>query len=270
MPAFDVIKALKEKKSAAVPHTLGNAKQDLCNANEDHNDIEEEAFLLDTYENARLLAKVLSPESVKWEQSTFSLDFQRRLPQLQTIYIAENAISEQQAIQLLQNIYFSKEQQLMKYLKHSKRNVLCFSQRETFPKWLLDFATGLHASLKSVHEKILPLEFNHVLINEYNSHTGILAHADGPLYQDSVVNISIGSPVLFRFKNSTTKEESHVILRDKSLILFTGDVYSKFTHEIAYSFDADVPLVERNGRRISITMRYCPPSNAEEERAVGE
>lgn len=82
------------------------------------------------------------------------------------------------------------------------------------------------------------------LLNEYEPGQGIMAHADGPFYHSRVAIISLGGPAIFRFKRRLIAEEisadsqesvpaGTVVLEPRSLIVFEGEAYHDYLHEIA-------------------------------------
>jgi len=134
---------------------------------------------------------------------------------------------------------------------------------------------------------------NHVLINEYQGHEGILPHTDGPIYLDRTATFSIASgDVLFHFTertidndnnhgngngsvNETNKRASVMQVKlhgNGSLVVFTNDAYTNHCHSIddrihdlveyAGRNCANAPMGEavQRGHRISLTFRHKFPS----------
>lgn len=140
---------------------------------------------------------------------------------------------------------------------------------------------------------------NHTLINQYLPNQGILPHKDGPAYYPKVAIISIGQEVIMSFRK-TLKDEiptQSVILENGSLIVFEKDAYNHYLHNIndsivdttfnknilnaimhsdtgdrttggdkkdgensARNGENCVQIIERTEERISLTIRYVPPS----------
>jgi len=89
---------------------------------------------------------------------------------------------------------------------------------------------------------------NHVLLNEYEPGQGILPHTDGPQYYPRVAILSLGSPCLMRFRPRLAPAKVgaaaadggegeggggfEVALAPRSLLVFSGVVYSSFLHGI--------------------------------------
>lgn len=139
---------------------------------------------------------------------------------------------------------------------------------------------------------------NHVLVNEYLPHQGIMPHTDGPLFYPVISTISCGSHTVLRFheklsfydnnitninqNNEQNISESKIVcqllLEPRSLLIVSDDLYSKYLHSIAEvsqdliasslanlelctSFNGRVgELVERS-RRISLTIRHVPKTS---------
>ncbi|XP_011703443.1 PREDICTED: alpha-ketoglutarate-dependent dioxygenase alkB homolog 6 [Wasmannia auropunctata] len=107
---------------------------------------------------------------------------------------------------------------------------------EEIPDWLqryIDKVTALNAFEKGV----LP---NHVLINEYLSGQGIMAHSDGPLFYPVVTTVSCGSHTLLDFykRLETTEQqqpklEFSLLLERRSLLVLQKDLYHNYLHSIA-------------------------------------
>uniref|UniRef100_A0A6B2LKU4 Fe2OG dioxygenase domain-containing protein n=1 Tax=Arcella intermedia TaxID=1963864 RepID=A0A6B2LKU4_9EUKA len=78
-------------------------------------------------------------------------------------------------------------------------------------------------------------KFNHVLLNQYNDGMGIGAHKDGPLYEDIVFVLNLGGPAAIKFFENEKDKDSRswsVFLEERSLLIFSGDAYNNFYHEI--------------------------------------
>ena len=89
----------------------------------------------------------------------------------------------------------------------------------------------------------IPAEMNHVLINEYTTTQGIMAHEDGPLYDPLVAIVSLGATVNLEFiqkrRDSHKLEDDEAaqhriscILSPRSLVVFRGKFYSDYLHGI--------------------------------------
>jgi alkylated DNA repair dioxygenase AlkB len=119
----------------------------------------------------------------------------------------------------------------------AKRNVALFDSRlEAFPEPLDKLARMLH------HCGVFPeAPPNHILINDYEPHQGILAHTDGPAYKSRTATISLGGDVLLwftpRLNNKIDSGESvdslPMILSGKgSMVVFTDSAYLDYMHSI--------------------------------------
>jgi alkylated DNA repair protein alkB homolog 6 len=121
---------------------------------------------------------------------------------------------------------------------------------------------------------------NHLLINEYEPHQGIMAHTDGPAYAPRTATISLGcGAVLLQFTPTTAaggddnddcrpeQETFQVVLQGHgSLVLFEDAAYSSLQHSImehctvehadATCRNADEGATVRRDYRISITIRH--------------
>merc|ERR1711865_853958 len=121
---------------------------------------------------------------------------------------------------------------------------------------------------------------NHVLLNEYNPGEGILPHTDGPSYEHCTATLSLGSDAVMEFSkrlksneigttennNSTNRfRNKQVLLESGSLLVFQGDAYLNYCHEIPMTLQDittdnclnNLPnqIISR-GRRYSLTFRH--------------
>jgi alkylated DNA repair protein alkB homolog 6 len=118
---------------------------------------------------------------------------------------------------------------------------------------------------------------NHILVNEYQTGQGILPHTDGPAYVARTATLSLGhSDVLLKFVPRLRTEdigrvcvdtaEEVQLEGDGSLVVFSHDAYSNYTHgiedcttEVASDkcVNAETGTVINRGRRISLTFRHA-------------
>ena len=115
------------------------------------------------------------------------------------------------------------------------------------PHWLAELCEAF------THTRLFPdplLSPNHVLINEYQPAEGIMHHTDGPLYEDRVAIISLGSCAVMTFRPRVHTEdikrsegespqdfqarpdETTVVLRPRSVLFFSADAYTHYMHGI--------------------------------------
>jgi len=139
-----------------------------------------------------------------------------------------------------------------------------------------------------VKRDIFPSSYppNHVLLNEYNPGEGILPHTDGPSYEHCTATLSLGSDAVMEFSkrlksneigttatkiatennNSTNRfRNKQVLLESGSLLVFQGDAYLNYCHEIPMTLQDittdnclnNLPnqIISR-GRRYSLTFRH--------------
>lgn len=82
---------------------------------------------------------------------------------------------------------------------------------------------------------------NHCLVNSYAPGEGIMAHTDGPAYEHVTATLSCGQDRLMYFRprlrpsqvgEATDAPLASVLLRRRSLVVFSGDAYINQTHGI--------------------------------------
>ena len=111
---------------------------------------------------------------------------------------------------------------------------------EPLPSWISSLVDAL------VRSGAWPVDIvggapNHCLINEYEPGTGLTPHTDGLLYAPHVVTLSLGSDVVLDLHLPTIADEADasatpvtsLLLRRRSLNIYSGRAYSELFHGIA-------------------------------------
>lgn len=150
------------------------------------------------------------------------------------------------------------------------QNVLL--SRDPLPEWLTEPLAARFAAL-GVFEGV-PAGMNHVLVNNYRSGEGIMAHEDGAAYFPVTATVSLGShAVLDVYEKGSTGEQGprwRILQEPRSLLVTRDAAYSETLHGIA-EVEGDevggvanfellgeperyVGFVER-GERVSLTCR---------------
>ncbi|OAD53209.1 putative alpha-ketoglutarate-dependent dioxygenase ABH6 [Eufriesea mexicana] len=152
---------------------------------------------------------------------------------------------------------------------------------EQIPCWLQKYINKVSSC--NIFEK--NKQPNHVLINEYLSGQGIMAHSDGPLFYPIVTTISCGSHTLLDFYkrlNSTEQHQSNLefsfLLERRSLFILQENLYHNYLHSIAER-ESDIISksviknlsicgeqfsegeVLKRGIRLSLTIRHVPKTS---------
>lgn len=138
---------------------------------------------------------------------------------------------------------------------------------------------------------------NHVLVNEYHPHQGIMPHFDGPLFYPTIATISCGSHTVLEFYEATdtnpeykeTESESastannlrrlicKLLIEPRSLLILKDDMYHKYLHSIAElhedSVTDDIVNLQQccgtytlgsrlmRDTRVSLTIRHVPKTS---------
>nr|XP_039250139.1 alkylated DNA repair protein alkB homolog 8-like [Styela clava] len=155
----------------------------------------------------------------------------------------------------------------------------------------LPLEKGIPKILKSVISKMketghIVKEPNQITINKYEPGQGIPSHIDNPeAFDDTLASLSLNSQTVMDFKNSKTKEHNQVLLKERSLMIFTGESRYKWTHGICprkvdlipvNKDDADKLTSLNRGMRMSVTFRRVredykgPSQNPDIDRPVNE
>ncbi|XP_006623745.1 alpha-ketoglutarate-dependent dioxygenase alkB homolog 6 [Apis laboriosa] len=152
---------------------------------------------------------------------------------------------------------------------------------EDIPIWLQKYIDKV-SSCNIFEKNKLP---NHVLINEYLSGQGIMAHSDGPLFHPIVTTISCGSHTLLDFYKRINNIEQHqlnfefsLLLERRSLFILQEELYHNYLHSIA---ERDTDIISKSviknldicgekflggetlkrGIRLSLTIRHVPKTS---------
>lgn len=149
-------------------------------------------------------------------------------------------------------------------LPHAQRNValvdLQSSSTPTLPSPVSDLLKQLCQVFLQLH--IFPSSHppNHVLINEYQPHEGIMPHTDGPSYYPKTATISIGGgDVLFKFTHRQSTHTDPVmeirLSGQGSLIVFQDEAYIDFCHSIQDRLLDDHEVVRTNSNLKCINFK---------------
>lgn len=108
------------------------------------------------------------------------------------------------------------------------------------PTPLPTFLTPLCAHLVSAGVFPVSEAPNHALVNRYRLGQGISPHEDGPAYRPRAAVVSLQASIVMDFyckKGGPVGErrvpDASLLLRQRSLVVIEGDVYSTFYHAIA-------------------------------------
>jgi len=104
---------------------------------------------------------------------------------------------------------------------------------------------------------------NNILINQYSDVDGVLHHTDGPMYEDKVAIISLGSDCIMSFRkklnsleigNEYAGDVCSVVLRRRSLLIFEKDLYNHYMHGI--EIDQNIQVVGEYGTCINRALAH--------------
>lgn len=121
-----------------------------------------------------------------------------------------------------------------------------------FPHWLQNLCNILVELKIFGQDTAMP---NHVLINDYAKGEGILHHTDGPSYYPKVAILSLNSSCIMTFRKRLDSaaigtvfngDLFSVVLRPRSLLIFSDDIYEHYMHGIASGVDCDTVGVKRD------------------------
>ena len=121
---------------------------------------------------------------------------------------------------------------------------------DPIPDWL----DPIHDRL--IKEEIIVKPFEQLIINEYLPGQGIGKHSDSPVFGNTIISLSLGSPCQMIFKSKISDEEPIKInLQPRTLLMMQGPARYQWTHQIPGT------KRDRHGTRISLTFRYLLESD---------
>ena len=116
-------------------------------------------------------------------------------------------------------------------------------------------------SQKIVVDKLLILQPDQVIINEYVPGEGIKPHKDRAYYENQICGVNLGSGCIMRFIRGANLEVVDVEIPRRSLYIMQDDARKKWSHGIApRKKDKINGNVQQRDRRVSITYRKVKPS----------
>ena len=111
-------------------------------------------------------------------------------------------------------------------------------------------------SQELVEQKILLLQPDQVIINEYVPGEGIIPHRDRAYYENQICGVNLGSGCIMRFIKGRNEEGIDIEIPRRSLYLMQDDARKKWKHGIPpRKKDKIDGLVHHRERRVSITYR---------------
>jgi alkylated DNA repair dioxygenase AlkB len=95
-----------------------------------------------------------------------------------------------------------------------------------------------------------------MIVNEYLPGQGIAPHIDcEPCFEDTVISISLLSPVVMDFAKIKSTKRTSVLLEPRSLVVISGEARYSWTHGIA-ARKTDVFWNERFQRKLRISLTF--------------
>ncbi|MET3982040.1 alkylated DNA repair dioxygenase AlkB [Mucilaginibacter sp. UYP25] len=111
-------------------------------------------------------------------------------------------------------------------------------------------------SQQIVEQKILLLQPDQVIINEYVPGEGIKPHKDRSYYENQICGVNLGSSCIMRFIKGENVEVVDVEIPRRSLYVMQDDARKKWKHAIPpRKKDKVEGNVQHRERRVSITYR---------------
>lgn len=116
-------------------------------------------------------------------------------------------------------------------------------------------------SKELVERKIISLQPDQVIINEYVPGEGIKPHKDRAYYENQICGVNLGSGCIMRFIKGMNEQVIDVEIPRRSVYVMQDDARKKWKHAIPprKKDNIDGQLKHRE-RRVSITYRKVKPS----------
>ncbi len=108
-----------------------------------------------------------------------------------------------------------------------------------------------------INESSLMKGADQLIVNEYEPGQGIAPHVDcEPCFKETIISLSLGSPVVMEFTNKKTREKVEVWLEPRSLVVMQSEARYDWTHGIpARKRDKFNGVPTERRKRISLTFR---------------
>jgi alkylated DNA repair dioxygenase AlkB len=115
-------------------------------------------------------------------------------------------------------------------------------------------------SQEIVEQKILMLQPDQVIINEYVPGEGIKPHKDRAYYENQICGVNLGSGCIMRFIKGMNDEVIDIEIPPRSLYVMQDDARKKWKHAIPPRKKDNIEgMVKHRERRVSITYRKVKP-----------
>lgn len=115
-------------------------------------------------------------------------------------------------------------------------------------------------SQKMVEQKIILLQPDQVIINEYVPGEGIKPHKDRAYYENQICGVNLGSGCIMRFIRGQNEEVVDVEIPRRSVYVMQDDARKKWKHAIPPRKKDNIDgNVKHRERRVSITYRKVKP-----------
>ena len=121
---------------------------------------------------------------------------------------------------------------------------------DDLPDWAMEVAERLR------RDGLMPYIADQMVVNEYQSGSGIFSHVDAPVFADTIVSVSLGSPCVMQFTEPDSGRQEDLLVEPRSALIFAGEARQKWKHGIpARSEDVWMDQVLLRGTRVSLTFR---------------
>lgn len=115
-------------------------------------------------------------------------------------------------------------------------------------------------SQEIVEQKILLLQPDQVIINEYVPGEGIKPHKDRTYYENQICGVNLGSGCIMRFIKGLNEEVMDIEIPRRSLYVMQDDARKKWKHGIPPRKKDNIDgAIQHRERRVSITYRKVKP-----------
>ena len=102
---------------------------------------------------------------------------------------------------------------------------------------------------------LMPDVADQLIANQYPPGQGIPPHVDAPLFTDTIVSISLGSPCVMEFSRAR-RDREQMFLEPMSALVISGEARHQWKHAIpARTTDEWMGQELQRARRVSLTFR---------------
>ena len=118
------------------------------------------------------------------------------------------------------------------------------------PEWASNVGERLR------RDSLMPYLPDQMIANEYPPDGGIFSHVDAPVFDDTIVSVSLGASCVMQFTSCDSGAVEELLVEPRSALVLSGEAREKWKHGIpSRTHDLWHDQVVPRGTRVSLTFR---------------